>query len=191
MLSDDEDSEDEPAPKPRRNAKLRASFIQSVLESEEQASLRAMMDMDDCKRYLLFHSRWSLNYRNLAQVEKASSSRPPPKAEPKVPGDEDVVMASEPEPEPEPEPAQDEDMMEDTPKSKARKKKEKKVWPVGRNGLKKKRVMKSRMTMDAKGYTGASPYIPTSLIYIEVHRRPAAPSDGRLLVVRVGRRGRG
>ena len=32
--------------------------------------------------------------------------------------------------------------------------KPKKVIPVGSNGLKKKRVVKSRMTTDAKGYMG-------------------------------------
>ncbi len=64
-------------------------------------------------------------------------------------------MLSEPElvpPETEPE----EEMEEDTPKPKPRKKKEKKIIPVGRNGLKKKRVMKTRTTVDAKGYMGTS-----------------------------------
>ena len=40
------------------------------------------------------------------------------------------------------------------PKPKPKKRREKKVVPVGRNGLKKKRVVKSRMTNDAKGYMG-------------------------------------
>ena len=40
------------------------------------------------------------------------------------------------------------------PKPKPKKRREKKVIPVGRNGLKKKRVVKSRMTTDAKGYMG-------------------------------------
>lgn len=49
----------------------------------------------------------------------------------------------------------DVDMIDDTiPKPKPKKRREKKVVPVGRNGLKKKRVMKSRMTVDAKGYMG-------------------------------------
>jgi DNA polymerase delta subunit 3 len=55
----------------------------------------------------------------------------------------------EPEPEPEPEP----------PRAPARKKvqrKPKKEVPVGRNGLKKRRTVKSRMTTDEKGYFGAS-----------------------------------
>lgn len=53
----------------------------------------------------------------------------------------------EPEPEPEPEPAR-------KPARKAQRKPKKEV-PVGRNGLKKKRVVKSRMTTDDKGYFGA------------------------------------
>ena len=72
-----------------------------------------------------------------------------------MPSDEDVELVSEPEPVA-PEPEMDEEMEEDVPKPKPRKRKEKKVIPVGRNGLKKKRVMKSRMTMDAKGYMGTS-----------------------------------
>jgi DNA polymerase delta subunit 3 len=52
------------------------------------------------------------------------------------------------EPEPEPAPAR-------KPARKAQRKPKKEV-PVGRNGLKKKRVVKSRMTTDVKGYCGAS-----------------------------------
>lgn len=63
----------------------------------------------------------------------------------------DVEMENrdpEPEPEPEPEPAR-------APKRKTQRK-PKKELPVGRNGLKKRRVVKSRMTTDEKGYFGAS-----------------------------------
>ena len=61
----------------------------------------------------------------------------------------DVEMGEdrEPEPEPEPEPVR-------APTRKQRK--PKKEVPVGRNGLKKRRVVKSRMTTDEKGYFGAS-----------------------------------
>lgn len=48
----------------------------------------------------------------------------------------------------------DEEPPEVKPK-KPRKKAEKKVVPVGKNGLKKKRVVKSKMALDAKGYMGA------------------------------------
>ena len=45
---------------------------------------------------------------------------------------------------------------EPVPKTKPRKRKEKKIVPVGRNGLKKKRVVKSKMDFDEKGYLGES-----------------------------------
>ena len=54
---------------------------------------------------------------------------------------------AEPEPEPEPKPK---------PARKPQQRKPKKVVPVGRNGLKKRRLVKSRMTTDDKGYFGAS-----------------------------------
>jgi hypothetical protein len=43
---------------------------------------------------------------------------------------------------------------EQAPKPKP-KRKPKKVVPVGKNGLKKKRIIKSRTTMDSKGFVGA------------------------------------
>ena len=39
------------------------------------------------------------------------------------------------------------------PAVKPKKRREKKIIPIGSNGLKKKRVVKSRQTTDAKGYT--------------------------------------
>lgn len=41
---------------------------------------------------------------------------------------------------------------EEDVKPQAKKRKSKKVIPVGRNGLKKRRILKSRTTTDAKGY---------------------------------------
>ena len=35
-----------------------------------------------------------------------------------------------------------------------RKRKEKKVWPVGKNGIKKRRVLKTRKEVNAKGWKG-------------------------------------
>ncbi|KAI9000954.1 DNA polymerase subunit Cdc27 [Trametes punicea] len=134
ILSDDEDEAPSPAPR-KVNGKTRgsATLPSDVLESDAEKSLRAMMDIDD------------------SLVEKASASRPPP-AKPQPVEDEDVEMAPEVEPEPEPQEA------EEAPKPKPKKKKEKKVIPVGRNGLKKKRVVKSRMTVDAKGYMVTEDY---------------------------------
>lgn len=43
---------------------------------------------------------------------------------------------------------------EEVPKAKPRQRKPRKAVPVGRNGLKKKRVIRSRTTADEKGYMG-------------------------------------
>lgn len=41
-----------------------------------------------------------------------------------------------------------------TPQIKKKATKVKTIVPIGRNGLRKKRVMKSKMTVDEKGYMG-------------------------------------
>ena len=48
----------------------------------------------------------------------------------------------------------DEDSDDPAPKKEPRKRKPKKVIPVGKNGLKKKRVVKSKTDFDEKGYMG-------------------------------------
>lgn len=67
---------------------------------------------------------------------------------------------------------------------KPRKKVEKKVVPVGRNGLKKKRVVKSKMSLDAKGYMGRE-----KNVCVQVPRLTSLSfSDRGLFIVRVRRR---
>jgi len=92
------------------------------------------------------------------EVEKitvAAPTRPPPKSRPKS----KVVESSDEEEQNEPEDPEDSMYVDDEPAEvkpkKPRKKVEKKVVPVGRNGLKKKRIVKSRMSLDGKGYMGA------------------------------------
>jgi len=65
-----------------------------------------------------------------------------------------------------------------TPKPKPKKRREKKVVPVGRNGLKKKRVVKSRMTTDAKGYMVTEDYSSYESVD-EEEAEPAAPAKGK------------
>ena len=74
------------------------------------------------------------------EMAEASVSEPDTEAE-LIPRVEDVQMS-------------DSDSEPVKPK---RKRKEKKVWPVGRNGIKKRRVVKSKMTTDERGYMGTSP----------------------------------
>ena len=56
----------------------------------------------------------------------------------------------------EPEQNEDADMEDDIAPLPKKARKPKKVIPVGSNGIRKKRVVKSRMTTDAKGYMGMS-----------------------------------
>ena len=69
-----------------------------------------------------------------------------------------MVESSDEEENPEPVDAEESMYMDDEPaevkRKKPKKKAEKKVVPVGRNGLRKKRVVKSKLSIDAKGYTG-------------------------------------
>lgn len=79
---------------------------------------------------------------NTDQVIRVSRDNADPQKEEEETEDESITIQ------------QDEDvtMSDNIPKPKARKRKEKKVVPIGRNGLKKKRVVKSRTAVDAKGY---------------------------------------
>ncbi|KAH9947239.1 DNA polymerase subunit Cdc27 [Amylocystis lapponica] len=85
-------------------------------------SLRAMMDIDDDEVIKVSH-----------RAELSSSPEVPPTTEA---DDSEMVEDSEPE----------------RIQPKPRKKKEKKAVPIGSNGVKKRRIMKSRSTTDDKGY---------------------------------------
>jgi hypothetical protein len=75
---------------------------------------------------------------------------------------------------------------EEVPKAKPKQRKPRKIVPVGRNGLKKKKVIRSRTTADEKGYMGKVVMIVGKRIYILT-----VYSYRGLLVVRIGGRGRG
>ncbi|KAI9509823.1 DNA polymerase subunit Cdc27 [Russula earlei] len=133
-ISDDEDDE---APKPPPTTKAAYKKIKRKAavppDSDAEKELRAMMDIDD---------------DHVTKVPRAASisepATPPPATDVEM---EDRGPETEPEPEPEPGRA---------PAARKAQRKPKKVVPVGRNGLRKRRVVKSRTTMDGKGYVGAS-----------------------------------
>ena len=74
------------------------------------------------------------------EEEEEESDVPPPESQADT-QDEDVDMAVE----------------DDIPKVAPKKRKAKKVIPVGRNGLKKKRIVKEKTFMDKDGYMGMPP----------------------------------
>ncbi|KAG2341908.1 hypothetical protein BDR05DRAFT_964981 [Suillus weaverae] len=185
----DVDVEDKPTPKDRKampsamsNARVKKGVVVSDDEDEQvlskshkkitrstsdsERSLAAMMDIDD------------------DQVVKASrlSSRRPDDVVDDT-GDEvdqtdvDALISSLGEEE------------EEHVKPQAKKRKSKKVVPVGRNGLKKRRVLKSRTTTDAKGYMQTEDYSS----YESVSEEEAVPEGAKKRkprkVVPVGRNG--
>jgi len=116
-------------------------------------ALKSMMDMDDGV-FLFPHGgtcRISGSYFSADQVEKA-----PRKPKRRLEEEEDSELEQEAPKGTD----QDGDVkMSDTMKAKPKprpRKKEGKVVPVGQNGLKKRRNMKSRMRVDEKGYMGMS-----------------------------------
>ena len=90
-------------------------------------------------------------------VEKVSVAAPT-KPLPKSKSKSKVVESSDEEEKSEPGDDEDSMYVDDEPAEvkpkRSRKKTEKKVVPIGKNGLKKKRVVKSKMSLDAKGYMG-------------------------------------
>ncbi|KAI0693597.1 DNA polymerase subunit Cdc27 [Cytidiella melzeri] len=128
IVSDDDESEPQPKPKAKGRTKSVLDFDFEDVPSQSERSLRAMMDIDDDKVERVARVRTTVR-------ESPESGDEPP--------DEDVVMAD------------DSDVPQDKPK---RKKKAKKIIPVGRNGLKKKRVVKSQTMMDSKGYMVTEDY---------------------------------
>ncbi|KAI0755467.1 DNA polymerase subunit Cdc27-domain-containing protein [Irpex lacteus] len=135
ILSDDDDDEPQPKPRARGKAagKMKAAFDLDFDDipsrSERTRSLKAMMDIDD--------DQVEKVVRNKKAIQESSDEA--------IGDDEDVVMADD----------SDVDVPPVKPK---RQRKPKKVVPVGKNGLKKRRVVKSRMTTDAKGYMVTEDY---------------------------------
>ena len=151
-MSDDEDA----APVPRRRvmkgkSKGKASDVD--LDFDAEMSVRAMMDIDDGMLTSKSHRGLRLTWYT-DHVIKVSTKQEKRREVPSEPEDQTT-----PEAEPEPSQASEDvvmiDVSDDEPEKKPRKRKAKKAWPKGRNGLKKRRIMKSRMTMDEKGYMGA------------------------------------
>ncbi|KAI9439843.1 DNA polymerase subunit Cdc27 [Lactarius indigo] len=129
ILSDDED-EDE-APKPSRpkaayKVKTERRSPDLGLDADAESELRAMMDIDDDQ------------VTRVSRTVSASDSATSPPVSDVEMEDLEPVLAPEPEPAP-------------VPTRKPQRKPKKQV-PVGRNGLKKRRVVKSRMKTDDKGY---------------------------------------
>ena len=159
ILSDDE--EDEVIVKPKTARRLKSDLIDDELDQER--SVRAMMDVDDCMFPVFSPALEFLTIHIIAEVVRASRSHVSPPKEEEIEEEDDAKPITSKSLS---QPKQDDDIdMDDdsdpAPKTKPRKRREKKVIPIGRNGYKKKRVMKSRMKMDEKGYMGEFLFLRT------------------------------
>ncbi|KAG5637288.1 hypothetical protein H0H81_005083 [Sphagnurus paluster] len=123
VLSDDEDEAPQPVRKPR------ASRAAKAVDSDTE-NVQALMDIDDDQVDRVTRGGAARGKEKAAQEDEEETDGPVEEE----PMEEDMDMLDEPAPKPKP-------------------KKVKKVIPVGKNGLKKKRVVKSRNTVDDKGYT--------------------------------------
>ena len=109
--------------------------------------------------------------------DEADTTPPPhvPDSEPAQSEPDDDVLARDDEDD-----ESDVDMGHALDKTTRKKRKSKKDIPLGRNGLKKRRVMRSRSTVDAKGYMGAwsiHRYDSTALICLLQSRRTTRPTS--------------
>ncbi|KAF8834627.1 hypothetical protein BDN67DRAFT_1016304 [Paxillus ammoniavirescens] len=104
--------------------------------SDSEMSLRAMMDIDDEQ-----FARGSRVSKVRQETEDEDESQ--------VEAEEEVTA---------PPGTSDGEDLEDEPIVPQKKRKQRKAVPVGRNGLKKRRVVKSRTTTDAKGYMQTEDY---------------------------------
>ncbi|KAG1726365.1 uncharacterized protein EDB91DRAFT_60920 [Suillus paluster] len=136
-----------------RMRKSRAGHVKITRSTSDSERSLAAMDIDDDQ---------------VVRVSRLSSHRPDDVVDDT--GDEvdqtdvDLLTSS----------AGEEEEEEDL-KPQAKKRKSRKVVPVGRNGLKKHRVMKSRTTTDAKGYMQTEDYSS----YESVSEDEAPPEDAK------------
>ncbi|KAG2125507.1 DNA polymerase subunit Cdc27-domain-containing protein [Suillus clintonianus] len=144
IMSDDEDEE-----VPTKSRK------KIVRTSDSERSLAAMMDIDDDQ---------------VVRVSRLSSHRPNDVVDDT--GDEmdqtdvDAMISSL---------GEEEEEEEEDLKPQVKKRKSRKAVPVGHNGLKKRRVAKSRTTTDAKGYMQTEDYSS----YESVSEEEAVPEDAK------------
>ncbi|KAF9220396.1 hypothetical protein BS17DRAFT_759550 [Gyrodon lividus] len=126
--------------------------------SDSEMSLRAMMDVDD---------------EQFVRASRVSKVRPEPEEDEESEAEGEVTAL--------PVTSDDEDL-EDEPIVPQKKKKPRKVVPVGRNGLKKRRIVKSRTTTDAKGYMQTEDYSSYESVEEEEEAAPSKPKGKKKIV---------
>lgn len=150
VLSDDDDN-DVPV---KSHRKARMSVHSEAADSEAERDAHALMDIDDGLCKYLIDPLWALIAVIVDQVERVSRVTDGLSKVMQSPEDEEEEKKDSRAPD-----GEDVDMDGEAPikvkaKVKSTKKAPKKVIPVGSNGLKKRRVVKSRTQLNEKGYMG-------------------------------------
>ncbi|KAL0953777.1 hypothetical protein HGRIS_004961 [Hohenbuehelia grisea] len=154
ILSDEDESEAEIKPVRTNGRRRKApSAVASDADSEAERELKAMMEVDDDKVTRVLR-------------ETASVPETPDASEPG--GDEDVNMDEE-----------NSDVEEKPIVKPKAKRKAKKVIPVGSNGLKKRRITKSRSTVDDKGYMITEDYSSYESVGEDEEQPESKPSKAK------------
>lgn len=164
IVSEDEDGEIEPKTKGSRRAKSRASIRSfdseksRVVDSDVEREGRALMDMDDGSFGIVLIISLVLISRPFQdQVERISHAPSTVVSPSDNSVGEDGGTASEEDNAPvvetkAKETDEDVDMDDDTQPKQKRKRKPKVVIPVGKNGIQKRKITKTRVIKNAKGY---------------------------------------
>ncbi|KAF8623052.1 hypothetical protein AX15_006558 [Amanita polypyramis BW_CC] len=137
---------------PRRKSRLSNKAVSDV-DSEAEKGARALMDIDD------------------EHVIRATHSKPAGVESADVEKNVDTSMAQD----------QDVDieMEDEVPRAMPKQRKPRKVAPVGRNGLKKRRATKTRTKVDEKGYMVTEDYSSYESVDEEDTKTVAAKSKGK------------
>ncbi|KAG6370762.1 DNA polymerase subunit Cdc27 [Boletus reticuloceps] len=130
-----------------------------TVTSDSEMSLRAIMDIDD---------------RQVDRVSRADKVLPQPEEL-----EESEEEGNKPEKEATAPPATTEDEESDHVPVVPKRRKPRKVALIGRNGLKKRRVIKSRTTMDAKGYMQTEDYSSHESVEEEEVIKPKGKGKGK------------
>jgi DNA polymerase delta subunit 3 len=157
VLSDEDEEDDQPVRAPAKSIPVARPKRKALAGSDDEDDLDKMMNLDDSELMPSYTLRILL-MKPLGEVVHASKVR-----EATTPPDTDDGMSNIDHHE---EMYMDEDI-DDVPKPK-RKKKEKKVVPVGKNGIPKRRLVNTRTTLDAKGFMGTSSFLASQPLCLSV-----------------------
>ncbi|PBK72434.1 hypothetical protein ARMSODRAFT_954132 [Armillaria solidipes] len=174
LISDSEDdsssSHSKPPPKKESEVKVKKGVVVSEDEEDDDDMPRIATRKPSRKVYRAARQVDSDAEKDLLAMMEVDDDQV-------IHASRDVQAVKKEEEEPSKQCDDDVDMADETAPAPKKKRKEKKVIPVGRNGLKKKRVVKSRESIDAKGYMVTEDY--SSYESVDEEEEPPAAAKAK------------